>query len=93
MLNFELDDAQCEKLKIWQAEQNIKGIQIQKEQIKTDDDAYDTYKMMWDMGSVYGGTVGGVYTYMFIQTSIGVIAKVHNSITDDEFDLTDYEMF
>jgi hypothetical protein len=93
MLYFELDDAQCEKLKAWQTEQNIKGIQIQKEQIKPDDVAYDTYKMMWDIGSVYGGTVGGVYTYMFTRTSIGIITQVRNSITNDELDLTDYEMF
>ena len=37
------------------------------------------------------GAIGGAYTYEFTPTSIGVVVKVRNSVTNAVIDLTDYE--
>ncbi len=39
----------------------------------------------------YYGMIGGAYAYIFIPTSIGCVAKVKNTETGDEIDLTPYD--
>ena len=39
----------------------------------------------------YTGAVGGRYTYSFTPTSLGVITKVSDAITNEVLDLTEYE--
>ena len=37
------------------------------------------------------GSCGGAYTYSFTPTSIGLVIKVKNGITNNTIDLTDYD--
>lgn len=39
------------------------------------------------------GAIGGEYTYSFTPTTLGTVIKVHNDLTKDEIDLTDYSDF
>jgi len=39
------------------------------------------------------GCSGGAYTYSFTPTSLGVVIKVKNAITNDEIDLTEYDQW
>lgn len=39
------------------------------------------------------GAIGGEYTYSFTPTSLGTIIKVHNEMTKQELDLTEYSDF
>lgn len=36
------------------------------------------------------GAIGGAITYSFTPTSLGTIVKLHDSVTGEELDLTDY---
>lgn len=40
---------------------------------------------------VFRGVIGGSLTYSFTPTSLGVVAKVKNTASGKEIDLTDYE--
>ncbi len=42
-------------------------------------------------GMPVGGAIGGRYTYSFTPTGIGTIVKVHDAISKETLDLTDYE--
>lgn len=35
--------------------------------------------------------IGGAITYSFTPTSLGTVVKVHNAVTNEEIDLSDYE--
>jgi hypothetical protein len=37
------------------------------------------------------GAIGGRFTYSFTPTSLGTIVKVHDELTKQELDLTDYD--
>ena len=37
------------------------------------------------------GAIGGVYTYEFTPTGIGLVIKVRNNLTKDILDLSDYD--
>ena len=37
------------------------------------------------------GSIGGAYTYSFIPTSVGVVVRLKNTVTNEEIDLSDYE--
>lgn len=37
------------------------------------------------------GAIGGAYTYSFTPTSIGMVIKVKNALTNEEIDVTDYD--
>lgn len=37
------------------------------------------------------GAIGGLYTYSFTPTSIGIVIKATNGITADTLDLSDYD--
>ena len=39
------------------------------------------------------GAIGGRFQYVFIPTGLGVITKVKDSFSDNELDLTDYDMW
>ena len=43
--------------------------------------------------SKYIGAIGGSLTYSFTPTSIGVVKKVYDSLTDKELDITDYDLW
>ncbi len=58
-----------------------------------------TVKVKWDKveewsrkhKQVYTGAIGGRYTYSFTPTGLGTIVKIHDPITDETLDVTDYE--
>lgn len=37
------------------------------------------------------GAIGGLYTYSFTPTTIGIVIKITNNITGDILDLSDYD--
>jgi hypothetical protein len=39
----------------------------------------------------YSGAIGGRYTYMFTNTSLGCVVKVRDNLKKIELDLTDYD--
>lgn len=41
----------------------------------------------------YYGAIGGSLSYIFIPTSLGVIIKVRHSVTKEELDVTEYDLF
>lgn len=43
--------------------------------------------------SVYTGAIGGRLTYSFTPTSLGIIEKVFDSVTNDELDVTEYDLW
>ena len=42
------------------------------------------------MNNTYAGAIGGRLAFSFIPTSIGLVCKVKDAISNTEFDLTDY---
>lgn len=58
-----------------------------------DEDLYLRIKSAADSNPVPqpSGPIGGVYTYSFTPTSIGVMIKVRNALTEKEIDLTNYD--
>jgi hypothetical protein len=57
---------------------------LDKDQLKKLEEWMQTHK------KVYTGAIGGRYTYSFTPTSLAVIVKVKDGITNEEIDLTDY---
>jgi len=85
---FELDAEQMTKLKAWAEQQD----QIALEQQKRDLTVKSAFvAACHEAGHPYYGATGGVLTYSFTPTSLGVIAKVCHGWTEAEIDLTDYE--
>lgn len=41
--------------------------------------------------STYQGAIGGRLTYRFTDTSLGRVFTVHDSVTNEELDLTNYD--
>ena len=41
--------------------------------------------------ALQGGPIGGICTYSFTPTSLGVIITVKNALTEKEIDLTNYD--
>jgi hypothetical protein len=75
MTRFELTDEETQKANEWMDQQdNI----VRKKQGLSEDEP------------IYYGSIGGAVTFSFTPTSLGVIVKVRNSVTNNEIDLTDY---
>ena len=87
-MKFELDEKQLAKYKAWLEEQNAKGVEKQRREIKNP--GYE-YQVCWDMGYPYTGAVGGEITFCFTPNSIGEVVVATNLVTGEEIDLTDFE--
>lgn len=77
---FYLDDDQKRELQQWIAAQNSKALEMQK-------------GMDYPFGGdkPYYGATGGVLTYCFTPTSLGLVTVVKHGYTKEEIDLTDYD--
>lgn len=85
-MQFTLSQSQVEKLEKWREEVFKEAIEIQREKMSPEDFSLLTV----DGEFPYYGAIGGGLTYSFIQTGLGVIATVKESITGKEIDLTNY---
>ena len=90
---FELTANQKKLVDEWMEEQYKKAIQIQKDTVSTNDTFYETYQDSWEMGYPYEGAIGGGITYCFTPTSIECITVVKYSLTKEELDITDWEIW
>lgn len=51
----------------------------------------ETWVFDHNLSNTYSGAIGGRYTFSFTPTSLGLITKVRDNISEQEIDLTDYE--
>lgn len=75
LLKF-LNQPELARLNAWKKEQNIKSRQQQN---------------LSEKEPLNTGSIGGLYTYSFTPTSIGLVIKVTNNLTQDVLDLSDYD--
>lgn len=76
---FSLDKIQVKKLAKWSKQQELKAARLQKKSKRSEKDL------------PYYGAIGGAYTYSFTPTSLGMVVKVTNGLTNETIDLTDYD--
>jgi len=81
-MNFSLSEEDHEKIREWCHEQDSKWF-YENEEFASQFDGTPA--------NPYYGATGGVLTYCFTPTSLGVIVKVRHGATSEELDLTDYE--
>lgn len=43
--------------------------------------------------NAYEGAIGGRFTYSFTPTGLGCVIKIRDNITEEELDVSDYEMW
>lgn len=91
MLTFILTDEDEKKVAVWLKEVYARAIEVQKKKIPPSHEFYDAYKICWELGYPYCGTIGGGLTYSFTPTGLGVIMTVKEAITGEELDLTDFD--
>jgi len=63
-----------------------------------DKDAYAKYVVWFEeqerkIANKYAGAIGGVYTWSFTATTLGLVIKVTNNLNKEVIDLTDYDMW
>lgn len=69
-------------------EENVKAIEMQKQEYG--DAKTSPFTECWEMGQPYGGPLGGLLTFSFTPTSLGVIVEVSHNITKARKNLTDF---
>lgn len=84
-MEFKIDPKQHEKVEAWQKEQIQKSIEKQK--------GTPAERITKLTGMPNCGAIGGLFTYSFTPTSIGIITKIECGITKEELDITLYEDF
>lgn len=89
-MKFELNDAELEKFEAWEKEIYKKGVKLQKKTMKNPD---SFVKECWKDGYPYTGAIGGQFMFIITQTSLGPTLVVKDAITNEELNLTDYDMW
>lgn len=89
MYSFSLTPEQVKQFNNWDHKQNILAIKEQKE--NPPDVPISILESCWEDGYPYSGSIGGVHTYCFTPTSLGVMVSVKHAHTHNTLDLTDYE--
>ena len=89
-MKFELNDAELKKFEEWEKEVYKKGVKLQKKTMKRPDSFVEE---CWEDGYPYTGAIGGQFTFMITQTSLGPTLIVKDAITNEELNLTDYDMW
>lgn len=90
MYNFSLNDSQIQKYSEWVVEQDLKAVEMQKQQIKN---PTALVKSCWEAGFPYTGAIDGGTTFSFTPTSLGIVSKAHYALTGDTLDLTEWELW
>ena len=86
---FTLTVTQQGKIDEWIKEQN--ALMVAEQKNSPMDVPFHLLESAWEAGVPYTGAIGGLFTYMFTPSSLGVIVQVRNAITLDKIDVTDYE--
>lgn len=89
MFNFSLTPDQIQKLDTWVADCHKRAVAEQK--ATPPDVPIEILESCWEAGFPYTGATGGDLTYSFTPTSIGVMVKIRNGLTNDTLDVTDWE--
>ena len=59
----------------------------------TDEQLRKMYAWRRNHEDVYEGAIGGRYIFMFTPTSLGIVTKVKDVVTESEIDLSDYDQW
>ncbi len=93
---FSLTNNQVETAEKWIKEQNLK---LALKQIMQDPETC-LYSLSEIEQSIkdgdpqpYTGTMGGIYTYIFTPTGVGQIVRLKNLMTNEEINLTEYDLW
>lgn len=89
MYKFSLTPEQVKTLNEWDREQNAAAVLAQKK--NPPDVPLALLESCWEDGYPYSGASGGVHTYSFTPTSLGVVASVRHAHTLETLDLTDWD--
>lgn len=96
-LNFEVYEDERPKLEAWIDMQHEKMVEQQKKDVESTPDLEDhelgLYARAWVYGKPYYGPTDGWFQYVFTPTTIGCSLVVHNTVTGDKIELTDYGMW
>lgn len=90
---FKISEEQLKLINEWLKEQDLEAVEIQKWQFEEHPEftPSEMYLSSWEVGYPYGGATGGIVTYSFTPTSLGVVVKVRHAITGNILDVTDYD--
>jgi len=91
-VRFELSEDQVATLNEWMAGVHQRAIQIQQERM-AQQTSEDREKSHQPSRLPYYGAIGGGVTFQFSETSLGLVCKVRESITKEEVDLSEYDMW
>lgn len=89
-IQFELTPEQEAKFLAWKTEQDKKSALRQLANLSPEA-LQERRNAGFSDDEPYAGAIGGIYTFKFTATGLGVVAKVHCGLTEEELDLTDYE--
>lgn len=92
-MQFELTPEQVEKALKWQHEQRTKIVQRQLENPDLRPEQRQLLQTSLDKGKPQplAGAIGGIFTYSFTMTTLGLVTKVKCAMTKEELNLTDYD--
>ena len=79
------------KLYDFQSRCNQLIIEKQKASVQPGDPSYDMYAFGWETGQPYGGAIGGFFSWVITDTSIGQIVKIRCDYVGLEEDITNYD--
>ncbi len=89
-MKFEVTPEQQKKLDEWLKDVYSRAVNKQIEETK---EPNEFHRFCWDNGVPYTGTIGGGLSYIFSPTSIGLCLTVKESLTGEEIDLTEYDLW
>lgn len=86
-MKFEISLEKLSEIAKWLEEINTKALEKQKENLTEEEYDYLTLNGKF----LYTGAIGGNITYSFTPTSLGMVIKIKEAITEEELDITDYD--
>ena len=94
---FNLTKEQQEKANEWISEQDkiFAKLQVESLRKKVANGEYvdESTLEMAEEGIPYFGAIGGGVTYSFTQTGLGVVIKLTHAGTEEELDVSDYDLW
>ena len=87
LIQYKLDEKQCERLDEWLEQQNQAVLEKQKKSMSDEEFKHLTMNGKYP----YSGAIGGAVTYILTHTSLGSIIKVQHGFTNEVLDLTNYD--
>jgi hypothetical protein len=84
-VSYSLSSNQVDKLNEWREGVHLRAAALQESQ-----GLREKYAKI-GASLPYYGTIGGAYTFSFVDTGMGTVCKVRENITGEEIDLSDYD--